>query len=120
MAWLGRQTSSPKRQRLHHGLKRRRAVPFRSSIVGNGVRNAAKKMLSILHALLAPFRRDSGDRSAPLRSTIDTSASAFLIFTVIALLLILAILETDLHRDELRALGLIGGEARIDSALTGP
>jgi len=49
-----------------------------------------------------------------------TSASPVLIFAAVTLLLILAILEIDLHRDELRALGLIFGEEGIVSSFVGP
>ena len=56
--------------------------------------------------------------SAP--GTAGASASPTLIYTAVALLLILAILEIDQHRDELRALGLIGGEGDIASSLVGP
>jgi hypothetical protein len=49
-----------------------------------------------------------------------TSASPTLIFVAITLFLILAILEIDLHRDELRALGLIAGEEGIVPSLAGP
>jgi hypothetical protein len=51
---------------------------------------------------------------------IETSASPILIFTATALLLVLAILEIDLHRDELRALGLIVGEESLALSLAGP
>jgi hypothetical protein len=49
-----------------------------------------------------------------------TSASPVLIFAAVALLLILTISEIDLHRDELRALGLIFGEEGIVSSFVGP
>jgi len=49
----------------------------------------------------------------------DTSASPLLIFIAIFLFLMLSILEIDLHRDELRTLGLVGAPP-IDSALLAP
>ena len=50
----------------------------------------------------------------------EISASPILIFAANALFLILAILEIDLHRDELRALGLIFGEEGIVPFFAGP
>jgi hypothetical protein len=49
-----------------------------------------------------------------------TSASPSLIFAAVALFLILAILEIDLHRDELRALGLVPSEEGINPIFAGP
>jgi hypothetical protein len=49
-----------------------------------------------------------------------TSASPILTFSAVALFLILAILEIDLHRDELKALGLVSSEERIQSIVAGP
>jgi hypothetical protein len=49
-----------------------------------------------------------------------TSASPTLVFTATVLFLILAILEIDQHRDELRALGLIGGDEGIMPSFAGP
>jgi hypothetical protein len=51
---------------------------------------------------------------------IETSASPILIFAAIALFLVLAILEIDLHRDELWELGLIVGGENVASSLVGP
>jgi hypothetical protein len=50
----------------------------------------------------------------------EISASPILIFVAVALLLILVIMEIDLHRDELRALGLVFGEEGIVSSFAGP
>jgi hypothetical protein len=50
----------------------------------------------------------------------ETAASPTLIFAANALFLIVAILEIDLHRDELRALGPVFGEEGIVSSLAGP
>jgi hypothetical protein len=52
--------------------------------------------------------------------TAGTSASPILIYAVIVLLLILAVLEIDLHREELKALGLAGSEEGGWSPLVGP
>ena len=51
---------------------------------------------------------------------IEASASPILTFVAITLFLILAMLEIDLHRDELRALGLIGGEDGVVPSFVGP
>jgi hypothetical protein len=49
-----------------------------------------------------------------------TLASPILSYTAAALFLMLAILEVDLHRDELRALGLVSSEERIQPIVAGP
>jgi hypothetical protein len=49
-----------------------------------------------------------------------TAASPTLTFAAIVHFLILAILEIDLHRDVLRALGLTADEEGIVSSLVGP
>jgi hypothetical protein len=77
-------------------------------------------MLNALWALFAPSRGDSQDREAAQSGSAGTSASPVLIFIAIVLLLMLSIFETDLHRDELRALGLVGSEPGIASALMAP
>jgi hypothetical protein len=41
-------------------------------------------------------------------------------FSAVALFLILAILEIDLHRDELRTLGLVSSEEGINPIFAGP
>jgi hypothetical protein len=43
----------------------------------------------------------------------EASASPILTFMAITLFLILTILEVDLHRDELRVLGLVGQEGGV-------
>ncbi|UPJ46706.1 hypothetical protein IVB30_25685 [Bradyrhizobium sp. 200] len=50
----------------------------------------------------------------------DISASPFLIFSAAVLSVILSILMVDLHRDELRALGLVGGAERINPVFLSP
>jgi hypothetical protein len=49
-----------------------------------------------------------------------TSASPTLIFAATVLFLILAILEVDQHRGELRALGLVVGEEGVVPSFVGP
>ena len=77
-------------------------------------------MLNALWVLFAPSRGDSQDREAARRGSAGTSASPVLIFIAIVLLLMLSIVETDLYRDELRALGLVGSEPGIAAALMAP
>ena len=50
----------------------------------------------------------------------ETSASPILVLAANVLFVVLVILEIDLHRDELRALGLIFGEEGIVPSLAGP
>ena len=77
-----------------------------------------------LYSWLISLHRASGGRrpaqGAVQGALIETSASPVLTYTVIVLLLVLAILEVDLHRDELRALGFISGEEDLASSLVGP
>jgi len=73
-----------------------------------------------LHAWLISLHRTAYDRLSAQGKMPGTSASPTLIFTATALFLILAILEIDQHRDELRALGLIGGDEGIMSSFVGP
>ena len=78
------------------------------------------RMLSALRALLAPFRSYSRERKAAQRDATNSSASPLLIYIVAALFLVLSILVIDLHRDELRALGLVGGAERINPVFMSP
>jgi hypothetical protein len=73
-----------------------------------------------LYAWLVSFRRSTRSRSSAHGETTGTSASPILTFTAIALFLILGIIEIDLHRDELRALGLVSSEERIQPIVAGP
>jgi hypothetical protein len=73
-----------------------------------------------LYAWLILLHRAARKRSSVQGSMTGTSASPVLIFAAVTLLLILAILEIDLHRDELRALGPIFGEEGIVSSFVGP
>jgi hypothetical protein len=77
-------------------------------------------MLSALRALLAPFWSVSRERTAAQRNAANRSASPFLIYVAATLFLVLSILMIDLHRDELRALGLVGGAERINPAFMSP
>ena len=77
-------------------------------------------MLSALRALLAPFWSYPRERTAALRDAANRSASPLLIYIVAALFLVLSILVIDLHRDELRALGLVGGAERINPVFMSP
>lgn len=60
------------------------------------------------YARLALFQR-ARNRSA-MQGDTTGAISPILVYTAVALFLILAIIEIDLHREELRALGLIASE----------
>ena len=77
-------------------------------------------MLSALRALLAPFWSYSRKRTAAQRDANNRSASPLLVYVAAALFVILCILIVELHRDELQALGLVGGAQRIDSIFMSP
>lgn len=72
-------------------------------------------MLYALRVLLAPFW-GTRPRTAAQRD----ATSPLLVYIVAALSLILSILVIDLHRDELRALGLVGGAERINPVFMSP
>jgi len=71
--------------------------------------------LSKLYAWLIAFHSDSRVRRPAQDGTTETSP--ILLFVAVALFLILAILEIDLHSAELRLLGLLE-EDGIDPVLT--
>jgi hypothetical protein len=73
-----------------------------------------------LYARLVSFRRATGNRISAHGGTTGTSASPVLIYAAVALFLILAIVEVDLHRDELRALGLINSAEHVGPIPVGP
>ena len=75
--------------------------------------------LYALRALLAPLW-GTRPRTAAQRDATDPSISLLLVYTVAVLSLILSILVIDLHRDELRALGLVGGADRINPVFMSP
>ena len=72
-----------------------------------------------LYARIIALHRAACIRFAQGR-TAETSASPALMYAAITLFLILAILEIDLHREELEALGLIPREEGAGPALAGP
>jgi hypothetical protein len=78
------------------------------------------RMLSALRALLAPFWSYSRERTAAQRDATDRSASPLLIYVAAALCVMLSILVVDLHRDELQALGIVGGAGRINPVFMSP
>ena len=78
------------------------------------------RMLSALRALLAPFWSYSRKRTAAQRDANNRSASPLLVYVAAALFVILSILIVDLHRDELHALGLVGGTERINPVFMSP
>jgi hypothetical protein len=73
-----------------------------------------------LYARLISFHRSTRNRRSAHGEMTGTSASPILTYTAAALFLILAIVEVDLHRDELRALGLVCSEERIQPVFAGP
>ena len=77
-------------------------------------------MLYALLALMAPLWSNSRDRTAAQGEATDTPASRLLVFFAAALFVILSILIVDLHRDELQALGLVGGAERINPVFMSP
>ena len=79
-----------------------------------------KRGFWIMYAWLISVHQAARSRRSAQESMIGTSASPFLTFVAAALFLILTILEIDLHREDLRALGLIFGEVGIVSSFVGP
>ena len=77
-------------------------------------------MLYALLALMAPLWSRSPEQTAAQREAADSSVSRLLLFAAAALFVILCILIVDLHRDELQALGLVGGAERIDAIFMSP
>jgi hypothetical protein len=77
-------------------------------------------MLFALRALLAPFWSEYRARLAAHRDDTHRSASPLLIYVAAALFVILSILLVDLHREELRALGLVGGAAQVNAVFMSP
>jgi hypothetical protein len=61
------------------------------------------------YARFVPFQRAARNRSYVPGDTTGT-ISPLLMYTAVALFLILAIIEIDLHREELKALGLIASD----------
>ena len=77
-------------------------------------------MLYALLALMAPLWSRSPDQTAAQGEATDTSVSRLLVFAASVLFVILSILIVDLHRDELHALGLVGGTERINPVFMSP
>ena len=77
-------------------------------------------MRDALRALLAPFWSYSRARTAAQHDATDRSGSPLLMFVAAVLLVVLSILVIDLHRDELRALGLVGGAEQINPVFMSP
>jgi hypothetical protein len=73
-----------------------------------------------LYARLVSFHRATASRISAHGEASGTSASPVLVYAAAALFLILAILEVDLHRDELRALGLVSSDQRIELIAASP
>jgi hypothetical protein len=73
-----------------------------------------------LYARLISFHRAACERVAKHEGTTELSASPTLVFTTLTLALILAILEIDLHRDELRELGFIFSDDGIEPRFLSP
>ena len=73
-----------------------------------------------LYDWFAAFQRTASKRKSAQASMAETAASPILVFAADTLFLLLVILVIDLHRDELRALGLIFGDEGIVPALVGP
>ena len=74
---------------------------------------------SKLYARFVSLQRTARNRVSVQAKT-ATSASPLLVYSTAVLVLLLAILEIDLYRDELRALGLIAGEGYGSPSLLGP
>ncbi|MET0876787.1 MAG: hypothetical protein ABWY14_06590 [Tardiphaga sp.] len=73
-----------------------------------------------LRAQLISFQRaiDSGRRSA--HGGAAAPVSPLLVFVAISLLLVLVILEVELHREQLKALGLLSGDEGASPVMAGP
>jgi hypothetical protein len=68
-----------------------------------------RQSFSRLYARLVSFQRAARKQSA-LRGDTTGAISPTLLYTSVALFLIFAIIEIDLHREELRALRLIASD----------
>ena len=77
-------------------------------------------MLYALLALMSPLWNRPRDRADAQGEPTDASVSRLLVVVAAALLVILSILLVDLHRDELHALGLIGGAEPINAVFMSP
>jgi hypothetical protein len=77
-------------------------------------------MLFALRALLAPLWSSSRERMAAQGDATGRSVSPLLVYVATALFVVLSILLVDLHRDELHAIGLVGGAERFNAVLMSP
>ena len=78
-------------------------------------------MLYALLALMAPlWDRTAAHGEVTDGAATDASASRLLLVAAAALAAVLAILLVDLHRDELRALGLAGDAAPVSATFLSP
>ena len=73
-----------------------------------------------LYARLISLRWSAREGVFPRGEATEASASQALVFTAIVLFLILAIVQIDLHRDELRALGFLSSEEGIKASFLSP
>lgn len=64
--------------------------------------------------------RSLRDVIPPHRDDVPAETSPSLIYTAVALMFLLAILEVDAHRGELESLGLVGHDYPIPPAFLGP
>lgn len=64
--------------------------------------------------------RSVRDAISPHHDDVPAEASPPLIFIAVVLALLLAILEVDAHRAELRSLGLTGADHPVQAAFLGP
>jgi hypothetical protein len=79
--------------------------------------------IAILYALLplmSPLWSEPRDRADAHGEATGASASQLLVVVATALFVILSILPVDLHRDELDALGLVGGAEPINAVFMSP
>lgn len=64
--------------------------------------------------------RSLRDAVAPHHGDVSAQTSRLLIYTAIVLMLLLAVLEADVHRGELESLGLLGHDYPIPPVLLAP
>src|SRR5262249_6613716 len=76
--------------------------------------------LYALRALFAQLRSDSRGGAPSHQDASGPSASPLLVFVAAVLLLLVSILLVDQHRDELRALGLVGGTEQVNPVFMSP
>ena len=77
-------------------------------------------MLYALLALMSPLWSEPRDRTDSQGKATYASVSRFLVVVAAALFAVLSIPFFDLHRDELHALGLVGGAEPINAVFMSP